>query len=395
MFQCVKVLARKACRFVSNIVGGDQLPTEPVYFRIISEAEVETLRQHCSRGRTHPLLNLIARKEERSWYVVEHAARMIYQHNQTWFEGLKDRLLATDDYTHASSAIGEIRAYGALLDTWMTVTPGPKVPYSKVSPEFGVDNGDGDVIVEVHTRQLDNAEAEGLKQHHADLSAAHRKAVAAARSTGSTKNVVTSGEKEVFPTGAPKPGKKGDTWVTNTISRIAAIKEKEHQIDPELPFVLWLDLHDYSVWGFALDLEFFRPLFSEGKEGYVNSGPFWFALYGKKGDPLLYSQSFDYRSMSLAHDGRFFQTMTKSHGGPTRVSAVVFSTVGATMVMENPNAIHPLPKRVRAALMKVPDFRLDLSIMEWEPGLVSSTVEQDRKVVVAAATTLGKFDAAG
>jgi hypothetical protein len=52
--------------------------------------------------------------------------------------------------THASSAIGEIRAYGALLDMWITVTPGPKVSYSKVSPEFGVDNGDGDVIVEVH-----------------------------------------------------------------------------------------------------------------------------------------------------------------------------------------------------------------------------------------------------
>jgi hypothetical protein len=79
MFQCIKAFVRKVSRFVSDIFGGDQLSTEPVYFRIISEAEVETLRQHCSRGRTHPLLDLIARKTERSWYVVEHAARMIYQ----------------------------------------------------------------------------------------------------------------------------------------------------------------------------------------------------------------------------------------------------------------------------------------------------------------------------
>jgi len=251
------------------------------------------------------------------------------------------------------------------------------------------------VVVEVHTRQLDNAEAEGLKQRQDELRAKHQKDVAESRAKGETKNVVTSAEKEVFPTGAPKPGKKGDTWVTNTISRIASIKEKEHQIDPERPFVLWLDLQDYSVWGFALNLEFFRPLFSEGREGYVNSGPFWFALYGKKGDPLLYSQSFDYRSLPLAHDGRFYQTMTQAHGGPTRISAVVYSAAGATMVMENPNAAHPLPDRFRAALMKVPDFRLDLSIMEWEPGLVSSTIEQDREMVVATVNTLQKFDAAG
>jgi len=65
------------------------------------------------------------------------------------------------------------------------------------------------------------------------------------------------------------------------------------------------------------------------------------------------------------------------------------------MVMENPSAIHPLPERFRAALMKVPDFCLDRSTMEWEPGLVRSTVEQDRKVVVAAVSELRKFDAAG
>ena len=371
------------------------MSTESIYFGIISEADVEKVRQHRVSGRIHPLLDLIARKGERSWYVTENAARLIYRHNPDWLKELKARLLATDDYTHASSALGEMRAYGALLETWMNVSPGPKVPYSKASPEFGVDNGDGDVIVEVHTRQLDNAEADGLKKHQEELRLAHKEAVAQVQSKGGTKNVVTIGEKEVFPTGAPNPEKKGDTWVTNTISRIASIKEKEHQIDPERPFVLWLDLQDYSVWGFALNLEFFRPLFSEGRDGFINSGPLWFALYGKKGDPLLYSRGFDYRSLPLAHDGRFYQTMTKSHGEPTRISAVVYSTVGATMVMENPNAVRPLPEKFRAALMKVPDFRLDLSIMEWDPGLVSLTIEQDRKMVVAADKSLLKFDAAG
>ncbi len=73
---------------------------------------------------------------------------------------------------------------------------------------------------------MDNAEAEGLKQHQDELRARHEKAVAEAHTKGKTKNVVTSAEKEVFPTGAPKPGKKGDTWVTNTISRIAATTDR-------------------------------------------------------------------------------------------------------------------------------------------------------------------------
>jgi hypothetical protein len=96
----------------------------------------------------------------------------------------------------------------------------------------------------------------------------------------------------------------------------------------------------------------------------------------------------------MAHEGRFFQTM-KSHGNPTRVSAVVFSIPQATLLMENPNAERPLPPNVRAALLKLPRFRLDRSIMEWSPGLVSHCLEFHRLNIQSAETALKAFNSFG
>jgi hypothetical protein len=368
---------------------------EETFLGIISPAEIEILREAQSYGRTHPLLGLFfGEKHGRERYLLESAARQILETNAKWLNDLKPRLLATDDHSHASSALGEIRAYGSLLQTWADVSPGPKVPYSRVSPEFGVDAGDGTVIVEVHTRQLDGSELQSLADHHREHEEKHREAVRQAQRENRVGNVVTTAVTEIFPTGAPDPAKAGDTSVTNTIQRISAIKAKENQIDPERPFVLWLDLHDPTVWSLPLDLEFFRPLFIESREGMVNSGPFWFALYGTKGIPLLHSRGYDYGSMPMAHDGRFFQTM-KSHGGPTRVSAVVYSVPNATMLMENPNPRHSLPPRFRAAMLKLPDFRLDLSIIDWEPNTVAGLINAEHKMIHAAANALKKFDAAG
>lgn len=98
--------------------------------------------------------------------------------------------------------------------------------------------------------------------------------------------------------------------------------------------------------------------------------------------------------MPMAHEGRFFQTM-KSHGGATRVSAVVYALPRATILMENPNAVHPLPPRFRASMLKAPFFRLDLSLIEWEPGLVAQSVQLQYRTILATEKALKAFDALG
>src|SRR5688500_16640365 len=113
------------------------MPDDKLYLGIISEEELNALRKHPSPGRIHPLLNVADGSDGRARHRFESAARLISAKNPDWLQEIKSRLLATDDTTHASSAMGEVRAFGALLETWMDVRPGPSVPYSRVSPEFG------------------------------------------------------------------------------------------------------------------------------------------------------------------------------------------------------------------------------------------------------------------
>lgn len=186
-----------------------------------------------------------------------------------------------------------------------------------------------------------------------------------------------------------QPRKAGDSVATNVISRVASVKGKEHQIDPSKPFVLWLDLQDPTVWGLSVSEVHFSPAYTEMKEGEIAPGNFWAALYGRKGDPLLVSQGYSYGSIPMAHEGRFYQTIK---GGPSRVSAFVFTLPRATVMMENPNAPWPLTPKFRAAMLKAPFFRLDLSLLDWEPGIVAGIVAAQRQAMLSAEKTLKSFD---
>ena len=106
---------------------------------------------------------------------------------------------------------------------------------------------------------------------------------------------------------------------------------------------------------------------------------------------MLESLGYRYKRVPMLHDGRFYQTI-KSHGGFTRFSAVVYSLPRATILMEHPTPARGLPPNFRASMLKAPFFRLDLSMIEWGSGLVQQIVNNDRRIVEAAATALENFD---
>jgi hypothetical protein len=313
----------------------------------------------------------------------EQAARSILRTNPDWLSKLKPRLTDTLDMTHASSALGEIRAYGALLETAMKVRTNPVVPGKNVSPEFEVDAGDGPVIVEVHSRQLDPEQAQALEKHRKQHRAEHKIAVEEARKAGK-KGLVTSAAIGVIPLGAPDRKKAGDSVLTNAISRICGIKKNEKQIDPAKPFVLWLDLQDPVVWGPSIAEQQLVPIYSEFRDGEVGTGALWFALYGRKGDPMIEMQGCDYRQIAMLHDGRFALS--------SKISAVVYSLPKATVLMEHPAPARPLPPHFRASMLKVPFFRLELSLCEWKPGLIKSHADVTHDMVRAAAKALLAFN---
>jgi hypothetical protein len=318
----------------------------------------------------------------------EQAAKWIAKDDPKWLAAIRPRLLDLTDYANAASALGEIRAYGALIETWMNITPAPVVAQSNVSPEFEVQYGDGPVIVEVHARQLDRKQVVAQAASVLEADGKHVQAVADARAAGRSGNVVTTHVSEIFPYGEPEAGKAGDTVDTNAISRVASVKGKEHQIDLAKPFVLWLDLQDQAVFGLPVDNVHFSPSYS-ASEGEVHPGNFWWALYGRKGELLPVSRMYSYRSMPMAHEGRFFQTI---NGGPSRVSAYVFSLPRATVLMENPNAPVPLTPRFRAGMLKAPFFRLDLSVIDWQAGTAASTINAQRQAHLSAMTALAGFE---
>jgi hypothetical protein len=347
------------------------------YLGVVTPEEIERLYQSLTQGAGHPLIALA--KSEAHHEVktnTERAARRILRANPDWMPKLKARLIDTSDLSNASSALGEIRAYGALLDTDMAVKPNPAVPGKKVLPEFDVDGG---VIVEVHSRQLDPMQAQALATHRAMHYAEHKIAVQEAKKAGEA-GVVTSSAIGVMPLGAPDRAKAGDSILTNAISRICGIKKDEKQIDPAKPFVLWLDLQDPLVWGGSLSEEQFAPIYTESKDGAVGTGALWFALYGRKGDPMIEMFGLEYHQTAMLHDGRFALS--------AKISAVVFSLSRATVLMEHPSAAMPLPARFRGSLLKAPFFRLDLSLCEWSRGLVRSQTDLGRELVAQAAQAL-------
>jgi len=357
------------------------------YLGIITQNEIQQLQQTTQSGDRHPVATLaLEMPKGQVAFNTEQAAKIITQKNASWLTSLKPRLIDTTTISNASSALGELRAYGALLETCMTVSPEPIVPGKKVVPEFEVDAGDGSVIVEVHSRQLNSDQRVSARTYSKELAAK----VEAAKKTNPAKATVVTGELDVTPFGAPDTIKPGDSVLTNAISRIASIKDEEKQIDPNKPFVLWLDLQDPTVWGLSIAEQQLAPLYTECKDGEVGTGALWFALYGRKDDPMIETECFTYRVRNMLHDGRFFQTM-KATGKPTRISAVIYSMPRATVLMENPSAALPLPPRFRASILKAPFFLLDRSLCEWKPGLVKARVGLEREMIQAASNALSTF----
>ena len=360
----------------------------------ITQSEIQSLRSAAKNGVPHPVVALALTKPPHQVAInTEQAAKQIAEKDQKWLSMLKPRLIDQSDFANASSALAEIRAYGALLETGMNVNSRPTVSGKEVVPEFEVNAGDRPVIVEVHSRQLDKDDVKAAAKHNRKLHAQHQAVVQRHQSAKRGKVVITITNLWVAVFGAPKVGKVGDSVLTNAISRIAGIKGDEKQVDPAKPFLLWLDFQDPTVWGFSLSEEQLAPLYTESKDGRVGAGALWFALYGRKGDPMIEGDGFIYRVVKMLHHGRFFQRM-RAHGKRTRLSAVVYSMPSATVLMENPSAARRLPPRFRAELLKLPFFCLDRSICEWKPGLVKSRIKVERKTVKAAATALQTFNAA-
>jgi hypothetical protein len=349
-------------------------------FALFSEQQLAKLEARRRPGHQHPLLAL----SNRQGYVyanTNQAIRDIKRANQAWVNGITNRLLDTSDYANASSALGEIRAYGSLLLTGLRVIPEPVVAGKAVKPEFEIDAGDQPAIIEVHTRQLNKAEAQDVAKHRASF----MEAVERMQSEGPSRRAYFAPARTITPFGEPKPGKAGDSVRNNAISRVAATKVTEHQRDDEKPFVLWYDFQDQLAFTLPIPGEQLSPLYSD-HDGQVGSGALWHALYGAKGDPLIDMRGADYHVTGMLHHGKFLQ----SDG----VSAVIYSLHNSTVMFEHPSPARPLSPNLRASLLKLRWFNLDRSYLNWSNRGVAKRVAIDKATVRDAAAALLRYNRA-
>lgn len=305
----------------------------------------------------------------------ETAAKTLWQVNPDWIRKARKHL-GGSDIANAAAALGELRAYSGLIEAFGqdAVAPGAPLQAGGPSPEFKVCFGSSDVIVEVHSKQMDGGQQRDL----ATFADAVGDELKKASSSGSTPGIVM-GSTTVAPMGQPNPNKAGDTVQTNAISRIAQIKDKEHQVDASLPFVLWLDLQDSNTWPFSTFDENTLPLMS-GHRGSLESGAFWHAFYGRKGKPIISFDGFQCSSVPLGHEGRFFNPKMK-HGGPSKVSAAVLSFPRSTVVFEHPQATVPLPSEFRIRLLHLPHFSIERSYLEFSPGSVRNAIDNAQATI--------------
>jgi hypothetical protein len=205
-------------------------------FLELSESEIENIRNTTIKDRCHPVKRLLYPREgvERDFQVIantERALRHLKQHHTQWLRNLKPRLLNINDYSNSSGALGEIRAFGYILEAGISVKP-----ISENGADFWVEDNQEKVLIEVHSKQFHDRESESLENFYNDL---RNEMTNSDRNTG-----WVIAEHETVPFGRPQ---EGENVTENAISKLCAIKQREHQMSTNYTSILWLDFQD-EVW---------------------------------------------------------------------------------------------------------------------------------------------------
>jgi len=340
---------------------------------LFSAEERDTILHARATAPFHPLAVLLAGESPSTQLIAANTDRAlgrVIRRDERWLNSLKRRLLQTEPLTEPASALAELRAYGALLEAGLDVSPiPPTTPGAK--PDFTVRFDNEEMHVEVQAKQHDEAMAEEIENFHSVASAE-----SVAQSASASRPSVTISVIDVQPFGRPRPGKPDDTTRTNAISKISQIKDGERQFTEGVPALLWLDFQDAQNLGMALIGEDLSPVMSW--RGLVNSGVLWYAFYGWKGAPVFERHCllipFTGRSIvPMQHDGRFRRS--------TKLSAVLISFPNAMMLAESIQATAPISEDFRRHFPGLPWAHISSSIINWLPNQVKESVAMQARTI--------------
>lgn len=283
----------------------------------------------------HPLQYLVLGESSTNCAVAQRTdkcCQLILENNKAWLQEKIKTILQDQEYANVSATLGEIRAYGELL--WASQF---EVSTGKSGSDFSLNICGKDVKIEVNTPQ------HKIKRNiidHEELKS----------------DRVTMTVKEIFPFGWPEREK--DNVQCEAVSKIAAIKKEEHQLDNDSINILWLDIKDPVLWQIPFGNEQFAPLVSFQEN--ITSGAFWSAFYARKGTPVydqLNVEGLHSQSYIMEYDGRFQQQ--------SLIDFVIADTCNEQIIFQNFKRNSKIPLELFKLLHKLFAFNLQLSWFDW------------------------------
>ncbi len=300
----------------------------------------------------HPIARMATAEDEVGQRRARRVEQAIVRARQLFpaFADRKERSLVEDrDLNNVAAFLGELRALSDLAHVF-----GRNVQTPESGSDFLVTVGDRALRVEVVTPSGTTKEREML------LDEWRRENV----------TVTTRG---IAPFGYPEAEKPNDTVQGNAVSRLASLKQKEHQADPTVPSVLWVDLDNDRAFPVSIGISQAQP-FTSGNEELV-SGAAWWANYGAKGDPIFDRWSFntgERQTYIMEFDGRF-------HRSP-KYAGVVNVIDSHHIFHQNPSSASPLEALWIVRLLSLPGASFEHWWMDWPvPETLRNRVELARR----------------
>jgi hypothetical protein len=174
---------------------------------------------------------------------------------------------------------------------------------------------------------------------------------------------------EIFPFGWPE--RDIDNVQGEATSKLAGIKQKEHQFDEDSINILWVDLKDPMLWVLDFGIEQFLPISAFREE--ITSGAFWNAFYAKKDTYIfdqLSMQGLGSRIYKIEYNGRFW--------GKSIIDFVIADTRTDQLIFQNHNRESHIPNALFQSLHLLFGFNLELSWLDWpQKGQLTTRVQQE------------------
>lgn len=348
-----------------------------VFNNLINDINFQEILSNASANHIdHPIIYLLKDENE---YIDSSGSRMkTVQNTKTailslqnnylgWLQKTEKKFLEKD-YANISAALGEIRCFGYLIETFGAQNVKNIHEESRPTPDFEITIGKQTINVEVNTVQMNQRERDALEQFR-DLNN---------RSHGP----VSISEHIIHPFGS----KIGVTTTQSVILKLISIKEKNNQLSDKVPSILWIDLQDEYMNSLADRIDKAGPYFSgkgHGSGEGIFSNELWYSLYSEKDDPIFEGGSLnpdegnEFVVGKCVHCGKFMEPKYKN------VSAVIFCGPGGVVLFENTKAKKKLPRCFFEKIVSGRWFKIESCRMNYPGKFLKRSIRLDKKCLKA------------